>query len=638
MPTLSIILMACAGLLAAPEESALQQLKYNHPGLVVDLGVGLWAHPLPMDYDGDGDHDLVVVTHDVPSNGTYFFENVEGDVPFPTFKAGVRIGEGERDVTLSRTGGRWEVLTRGQRHPRFRETAFAEPQAIPYEPTFLPKRARAQQWSLGDYDGDGLTDLIIGVSDWEDYGWDNAFDAQGEWTRGPLHGYVYVMRNRGTEEAPAYGPARQLMVGDQPLDVYGCPSPNFADWDGDGDLDLICGEFLDRMTYFENVGLRSDPRYAEGRFLMHEGRPITMDLEMIRVVAFDWDKDGDVDLVVGQEDGRVALVKNVGLEEGIPIFRPPLFFRQEADSVKIGALCTPFAVDWDGDGDEDLLAGDTAGYINFVENLDGGDPPKWAAPMYLQAGRETIRIQAGPNGSIQGPAEAKWGYTVLNAADWDHDGLVDIMINSIWGEVLWFRNAGTARAPELEAARPVEVDWEGPTPKPAWFWWEPKGKQLVTQWRTSPVIIDWNEDGLNDLVMLDQEGYPAWFERVRAADGLHLKPGKRIFLDEELQPLRFNEREAGSSGRRKIAIADWDGDGRRDILLNGRNIDFMRNEADSVNGTVFTMQGEVDPRRLAGHTTCPTLVHWGGRRLPDLLIGAEDGFLYLLRNPHEAAQ
>ena len=37
-----------------------------------------------------------------------------------------------------------------------------------------------------------------------------------------------------------------------------------------------------------------------------------MDLEMIVPVAFDWDRDGDLDLIVGDEDGRVALVENTG--------------------------------------------------------------------------------------------------------------------------------------------------------------------------------------------------------------------------------------------------------------------------------------------------------------------------------------
>ena len=40
--------------------AGLERVKFNHPGLTVDLAVGLWAWPLPMDYDGDGDLDLVV--------------------------------------------------------------------------------------------------------------------------------------------------------------------------------------------------------------------------------------------------------------------------------------------------------------------------------------------------------------------------------------------------------------------------------------------------------------------------------------------------------------------------------------------------------------------------------------------------
>ena len=35
-------------------EIPIERLKYNHPGLVVDLGVGLWAWPIPIDFDKDG--------------------------------------------------------------------------------------------------------------------------------------------------------------------------------------------------------------------------------------------------------------------------------------------------------------------------------------------------------------------------------------------------------------------------------------------------------------------------------------------------------------------------------------------------------------------------------------------------------
>jgi hypothetical protein len=33
-------------------------------------------------------------------------------------------------------------------------------------------------------------------------------------------------------------------------------------------------------------------------------------------------------------------------------------------------LVTPFSTDWDDDGDEDLVCGNSAGYIGFIENLD----------------------------------------------------------------------------------------------------------------------------------------------------------------------------------------------------------------------------------------------------------------------------
>ena len=36
--------------------------------------------------------------------------------------------------------------------------------------------------------------------------------------------------------------------------------------------------------------------------------------------------------------------------------------------------------------------------------------------------------------------------------------------------------------------------------------------------------------------------------------------------------------------------------------------------------------------KLAGHTTSPTMVDWDGDSLPDLLIGAEDGHFYYLKN------
>jgi hypothetical protein len=623
--------------------AGLERVRYNNPGLVVDLGVGLWAWPLPMDYDGDGDNDLVVVCPDTPYNGAYLFENTEGKAKLPVFKPAAQVGRGMTNVQVSYVDGQARLLVPGKELVDFRNEAFGRQEPI-YPKTSVhvtQGRLRANQWKYADYDGDGAVDLIVGVEDWADYGWDDAFDKTGHWTRGPLHGLVYFVRNTGSTEAPRYAEPRQVEAAGKPIDVFGMPSPNFADFDGDGDLDLICGEFLDKFTYFQNVGTRTKPEYAAGQRLVHDGRPIAMDLEMIVPTAIDWDQDGDVDLIVGDEDGRVALVEHTGkVVDGQPQFLPPVYFQQQAAEVKFGALATPVGFDWDGDGDEDLICGNTAGYIGFIENLDGGNPPRWAAPRRLEATGKTIRIEAGPNGSIQGPCEAKWGYTTVSVADWDGDGLPDIVANSIWGKVEWYRNVGTRKSPQLAAAAPIEVEWAGAPPKPAWNWWNPAGKQLVVQWRTTPVAIDFTGDGLCDLAMLDHEGFLALFERKRHGDKLVLLPGQRIFAMEDIpnsgqpmgEPLRLNPKRAGGSGRRKLSIVDWDGDGKLDLLINSANADLLKGLGTVAGYYVFRDLGLLDDRKLAGHDTSPTTVDWNRDGVRDLLIGAEDGYFYYKPN------
>ena len=631
---LAVTVTAVTSFAADPGDVALTRLRYNHD-LVVDLGVGLWAWPIPVDADGDGDNDLVVSCPDKPSGGLYFFENTEGDAAMPDFKPAVRLGPSRSNVHPSYVDGKLEIHTPGRRHPDFRILGIGEGVAIEPPTPSLPDgmKPRANQWLHTDYDSDGDLDYVIGVGDWKAYGWDNAYDSAGNWTNGPLRGFLFLVENTANDDAPEYAAPVKIEAGGAPIDVYGAPSPNLADFDSDGDLDIVCGEFIDKLTYFENVGTRTVPEYAAGRHIQQDNQTLHMELCMLIVVAHDWDRDGHVDLVVGQEDGRVALVRNTGeVDDGLPRFDGPQFFQQLAADVKVGALVTPSGCDWDGDGDDDLVCGNTAGFLELVENLgpskSGDGMPRWAPPVRLTADGEVIRITAGPNGSIQGPCETKWGYTVPYVADWNHDGRLDIVTNSIWGKVVWYENVGTPGSPRLKPAQPVTVAWDGPTPKPAWVWWTPEGDELATQWRTTPLVSDLTGDGLNDLVMLDQEGYLALFERRREGDALVLLPPERVFHDADGEPLRLNDGVAGRSGRRKFVFYDYDGDGRNDLVINSRpNIDvYRRIGGDDV--WQFENTGAISDHVLAGHTTCPTTADLDGDGRRELVIGAEDGFLY----------
>ncbi|MDO4585209.1 MAG: VCBS repeat-containing protein, partial [Planctomycetia bacterium] len=120
----------------------------------------------------------------------------------------------------------------------------------------------------------------------------------------------------------------------------------------------------------------------------------------------------------------------------------------------------------------------------------------------------------------------------------------------------------------------------------------------------------------------------------RDADGtLKLKHPRRIFCDMQGNPLRLNGGKAGGSGRRKICIVDYDMDGKADLLLNSRNADFYKQMKAEDGKFYFQNMGNVDSRRLAGHSSSPAVTDFNQDGIPDVVIGAEDGRLYYMRNP-----
>jgi predicted neuraminidase len=144
----------------------------------------------------------------------------------------------------------------------------------------------------------------------------------------------------------------------------------------------------------------------------------------------------------------------------------------------------------------------------------------------------------------------------------------------------------------------------------------------LTQWRTTPVAIDFNGDKRLDLVGLDQEGFLTLRSQGKSA--------QRIFVDEDNTPLRLNPRSCGSSGRIKLAVVDWDGDSRMDLLVNSENATWYRNCEDRDSNVVLKKIGNLARRNVAGHTSSPAACDFNRDGKPDLLVGAENGRLYYI--------
>lgn len=147
---LFLMLTVCSG--ASP---AMTRVAYNHPGLVTDLGVGLWSWPLPMDFNGDGLMDLVVACTDRPSNGVYVFLNTGEFDPvtmLPLFAPATRLGAAGPSPQVSYVHGRPVVTTSGSVYPDFLQSGLDKPVALgdPTKIHIAEGRIRANQWKFVD--------------------------------------------------------------------------------------------------------------------------------------------------------------------------------------------------------------------------------------------------------------------------------------------------------------------------------------------------------------------------------------------------------------------------------------------------------------------------------------------------------
>ncbi len=134
--------------------------------------------------------------------------------------------------------------------------------------------------------------------------WDG--DGDHDLLLGDIRGNVFFLENEGKPGKPAFGPHENVEAGGSAIKVDGDAGPFTVDWDGDGDLDLLAGGDSGAVTYFENEGTKTYPKLAKGRELISPG---TMDYNSpptephrggrSKVCATDWNGDGLLDLLVG---------------------------------------------------------------------------------------------------------------------------------------------------------------------------------------------------------------------------------------------------------------------------------------------------------------------------------------------------
>lgn len=162
-----------------------------------------------------------------------------------------------------------------------------------------------------------------------------------------------------------------------------------------------------------------------------------------RPFATDWDGDGDLDLIVGNFQGSFFLFRGAGDGKFGP--QAEAVMAGEENLQINGVHSDPFAVDWDGDGDLDLLSGSSNGGVQWAENTAGtGSEPKLKQFVSL-----IKPVRTGDDGMLKA---GQWpttpsGSTRVWVDDVNGDGKRDILL----GDSATVQRAGEGLS-EAEAA------------------------------------------------------------------------------------------------------------------------------------------------------------------------------------------
>ncbi len=222
---------------------------------------------------------------------------------------------------------------------------------------------------LIDIDSDGDEDLLVATSG----SYDMTFNINDRLvlftnTPDPVTGRsVFTLQDSNFLNISANGPMIHII-------------PTAADLNGDGKKDIILGMENGELLMYENTGTGSTVSFT----LQSSSAVSTLDVGAFSAPAFsDLDKDGDLDLVVGNRNGILKLYINKG-NPGLALFEA----QPSIDSFGniYGNYCFPttfndtfceqsgYAVpsffDIDGDSIPELIVGTYKGYVNIYSGID----------------------------------------------------------------------------------------------------------------------------------------------------------------------------------------------------------------------------------------------------------------------------
>jgi hypothetical protein len=281
----------------------------------------------------------------------------------------------------------------------------------------------------------------------------------------------------------------------------------------------------------------------------------------------------------------------------------------------------PSCADWNNDGKKDLIVGEGGGTqpgkVRIYLNVGSAASPLFSEWFYAkEAGGSDLSVaQSGCLGIFP------------RVAYWDADDRKDLIAGRSDGTVVFYHNAGSDADPSFDAGTLLEVG--------------PLGAKspIDVGTRATLDIVDWDENGLRDLVMGAYDGKI----RVYLNDGTDTSPDYAAAM--YVKNAATGADLVVPSGRSSPVVADLDDDGRKDLLVSNTNGQLLLYSNQGTNAApVFSsafstpLAVGIEPVDLPGSDRGrASMTYWTDDPWPDLLVGYGDGKVHLFEGVPEPA-
>jgi hypothetical protein len=241
-----------------------------------------------------------------------------------------------------------------------------------------------------------------------------------------------------------------------------------VDLDGDGIKDIVSGSWPGEIFLFR--GLPGGGFAAPEKLKDKDGKVINVG-GGVRETAGEILITGDAEF---KEDKDGSYVEYNG-----KVYRET----PEKQVLVTGCASSVPVADWNGDGLPDLIVGDIGGHVSVYLNEGTKQQYAFGKPTHLKANGKEIAVPGGDAGPC--------------VADWDGDGLLDLIVGCGDGSVIFYKNVGTAREPKLAEGQvlipPEKIEYDR----------EKMSKEPTRGVRAKVCVVDYNGDGLPDLLVGD---------------------------------------------------------------------------------------------------------------------------------------